>query len=107
MIDCSAFSSPSYTGMSSSTRWQRHYKTRGAYTFLSDFILVYAPNDVNHVMYTLGRDGSIEKFADDALLENLGDEKISALISHDPSNKAATISDLVDLMKEPSQVSAA
>jgi hypothetical protein len=49
VIDCSAFASPGYADL-------KKGKTRGAYNLLTDLILCYAPEGVQTIVYTLGRD---------------------------------------------------
>jgi hypothetical protein len=46
-------------------------KNRGAYTFISDFVFAYARPDQDHVLYTLGRDGALEEFAEEKLIDLL------------------------------------
>lgn len=67
--DCSKFASVSYSGLTDSNK-----KTIGAYNVLTDLLLCYAPQDVTHLYYTLGREASLdlsanfgEQFASDTL----------------------------------------
>ncbi|TXE07831.1 hypothetical protein ES711_10390 [Gelidibacter salicanalis] len=52
--DCSNFASSSYSGLTESNK-----KTKGAYNVLTDLILCYAPQGINHIYYTLGREESL------------------------------------------------
>jgi hypothetical protein len=49
LVDCSAFASPAYAGLSLG-------KTRGAYNVLCDLVMAYSPLNQDVVWYTLGRD---------------------------------------------------
>ncbi|MBI1227914.1 MAG: hypothetical protein GC192_21970 [Bacteroidetes bacterium] len=51
VIDCSAFASPGYADLAKG-------KTRGAYNVFTDLLLSYAPEGVQTIAYTLGRDES-------------------------------------------------
>jgi peptidoglycan hydrolase-like protein with peptidoglycan-binding domain len=53
--DCSKFASVSYSGLTDSNK-----KTKGAYNLFLDLILCYAPQDVTHLYYTLGREESLD-----------------------------------------------
>lgn len=53
--DCSKFASTSYGGLTLS-----HKKTKGAYNVFTDLVLCYAPNNVTHLYYTLGREESLD-----------------------------------------------
>ncbi|WP_367389576.1 peptidoglycan-binding protein [Lewinella sp. LCG006] len=57
LIDCSAFASPLYEGLSQG-------RTRGAYNVLTDLVLAYTPLDVDTVWYTLGRDEVLDLHPD-------------------------------------------
>lgn len=52
--DCSRFASTSYGGLTNSNK-----KTKGAYNVFTDLILCYAPKEVTHLYYTLGREASL------------------------------------------------
>lgn len=53
LIDCTAFASRSYAGLSQG-------QTRGAYNVLCDLVLAYTPLNKDVVWYTLGRDEVLE-----------------------------------------------
>ncbi|MFD1163813.1 peptidoglycan-binding domain-containing protein [Hwangdonia seohaensis] len=53
--DCSKFASSSYSGLTTSNK-----KTKGAYNVFTDLILCYAPKQVTHLYYTLGREASLD-----------------------------------------------
>ena len=70
LIDSSEYSANKYVKVSHISK-PGVTKNRGAYTFLSDFVFAYSePSEVD-VLFTLGRDGILEKFADRELLEIL------------------------------------
>jgi len=52
--DCSKFASASYGGLTTSNK-----KTKGAYNVFTDLILCYAPQNITHLYYTLGREDSL------------------------------------------------
>jgi len=54
VIDCSSFAALNYSQLNSEQR-----KTKAAYNILADLILCYAPEAVDHLLYTLGRDESL------------------------------------------------
>lgn len=70
LVDCSKYSANDYSSVSAVSKPSVKYN-RGAYTFVSDFIYVYASPKQDHVLYTLGRDGAIEQFADTEMLDLL------------------------------------
>jgi hypothetical protein len=53
--DCSKFASTSYSGLTDSKK-----KTKGAYNVFTDLILCYAKPNTNHLLYTLGREASLD-----------------------------------------------
>ena len=53
--NCSKFASVSYGGLTQSNK-----KTKGAYNVFTDLILCYAPQQVTHLYYTLGREASLD-----------------------------------------------
>lgn len=57
LINCKAFSSSLYAGLSRG-------KTRGAYNVLCDLVLAYSPLNENVVWYTLGRDEVLDEHPD-------------------------------------------
>ncbi len=57
LIDCRAFASRSYGGLSQG-------QTRGAYNVLCDLVLVYSPLNQDVVWYTLGRDDVLDEHPD-------------------------------------------
>jgi hypothetical protein len=57
LIDCSAFASPLYEGLSQG-------RTRGAYNVLTDLVLAYTPLNIDTVWYTLGRDEVLDLHPD-------------------------------------------
>lgn len=70
LVDCATFSAASYDTVSAVSR-PGVRRNRGAYTFLSDFVFAYSSPDQKSVLYTLGRDGILEDFADQKLLKML------------------------------------
>ncbi|MEM7299223.1 MAG: hypothetical protein AAF391_13275 [Bacteroidota bacterium] len=76
LIDCSTFSAARYSTLSpvsqKGVRWNR-----GAYTFISDFILAYSSTETDYVLYTLCNDEVIQQFIDPKL------ESILALQTQD------------------------
>ncbi len=55
VIDCAAFAATSYAQLNSA-----HKRTKGAYNMLSDLVLCYAAPGVDYLLYTLGRDETLE-----------------------------------------------
>lgn len=55
LADCSKFASPGYNDLTSSSK-----KTKGAYNVLADLIVCYSKAGVDHVLYTLGREESLQ-----------------------------------------------
>ena len=69
LVDCSKFASSAYSGLNASSK-----KTKGAYNVLADLIVCYSKPGVDHVLYTLGREESLNlgenfdaNYASDAL----------------------------------------
>ncbi len=54
LVDCSKFASPGYNDLTSASQ-----KTKGAYNVLADLIVCYSKAGVDHVLYTLGREESL------------------------------------------------
>ncbi len=54
LVDCSAFASSGYSQLNTSSK-----KTKGAYNVLADLIVCYSKPGVDHVLYTLGREESL------------------------------------------------
>ncbi|MDW3646524.1 MAG: peptidoglycan-binding protein [Bacteroidia bacterium] len=54
VVDCSGFAAKSYGDLTDSRK-----KTKGAYNMFTDLILAYAPQGVEYLYYTLGRDESL------------------------------------------------
>ncbi len=71
IVDCTDFSAPSYATVSAISK-PGVKKNRGAYTFISDFVFAYARPEQDYVLYTLGRDGALEEFAEKKLKDLLG-----------------------------------
>ncbi len=71
LIDCSTYSAAAYSTLSAISQ-PGVRRSRGAYTFVSDFILAYSKADTDHVLYTLCNDEVIERF---------GDSKLQALLA--------------------------
>ncbi len=98
LIDCSAFSAPSYGTVSSvSTRGVK--KNRGAYTFISDFVYAYSRPDQDYLRYTLGRDGALEEYADQELLDLLKKQIPNRRFDRAMQNAEAVVHGLVSKMK--------
>ena len=55
LIDCSSFVSGGYSDLNASSR-----KTKGAYNVLADLIVCYSKPGVDYVLYTLGREESLD-----------------------------------------------
>ena len=55
VIDCSPFVATSYAQLNTADK-----KTKGAYNMLSDLVLCYAAPGVDYLLYTLGRDETLE-----------------------------------------------
>ncbi|SRX55910.1 peptidoglycan-binding protein [Aequorivita sp. CIP111184] len=53
-VDCSKFASSAYSELNTSSK-----KTKGAYNILADLIVCYSKPGVDHVLYTLGREESL------------------------------------------------
>lgn len=53
-VDCSNFAATFYSDMSDQIK-----KTKGAYNMFADLILAYAPQGIDHLYFTLGRDTSL------------------------------------------------
>ncbi len=66
LINCSTFSAASYDTLSSVSK-KGVRRNRGAYTFISDFILAYSSTETDHVLYTLCNDEVINHFSDASL----------------------------------------
>lgn len=54
LVDCSKFASLSYNDLNTSSK-----KTKGAYNVLADLVVVYSKPGIDHVLYTLGREESL------------------------------------------------
>ncbi|MFD2823540.1 peptidoglycan-binding protein [Lacinutrix iliipiscaria] len=55
VVDCSDFASRSYSELTTSAK-----KTKGAYNMLADLVLCYTEAGVNSLVYTLGREESLD-----------------------------------------------
>ena len=55
VIDCASFAATSYAQLNNT-----HKRTKGAYNMLSDLVLCYAAPGVDYLLYTLGRDETLE-----------------------------------------------
>ncbi len=56
VIDCSKFAARVYSDLSGE---RNKRKTKGAYNLFADLVLAYAPQGVDHLYFTLGRDTSL------------------------------------------------
>ncbi|WGF91929.1 peptidoglycan-binding domain-containing protein [Aequorivita marisscotiae] len=75
LVDCSKFASTAYSQLNSASK-----KTKGAYNVLADLIVCYSKPGVDYVLYTLGREESLDLDA------NFGSNyAISALRKMNPS----------------------
>lgn len=54
LVDCSEFSSTAYNDLTTSSK-----KTKGAYNVLADLVVCYSKPGIDHVLYTLGREESL------------------------------------------------
>ena len=54
LVDCSKFASSAYSELNTSAQ-----KTKGAYNVLADLIVCYSKPGVDYVLYTLGREESL------------------------------------------------
>lgn len=54
LVDCSKFASSAYSELNTSAQ-----KTKGAYNVLADLIVCYSKPGIDHVLYTLGREESL------------------------------------------------
>ena len=54
LVDCSKFASSAYSELNTSSK-----KTKGAYNVLADLIVCYSKPGIDHVLYTLGREESL------------------------------------------------
>lgn len=100
LVDCAAFSADGYNQLSSVSKPGVKFN-RGAYTFISDFIFNYAPPGKDYIIYTLGRDGALEKFADHELLSTLADQNLLTHLESEREGSESWLQDLVGLMKHP------
>ena len=66
LIDCSTFSAAQYATLSPISK-KGVRRSRGAYTFISDFIMAYSSTETDHVLYTLCNDDVIQQFSDASL----------------------------------------
>lgn len=66
LVDCSTFSAAKYSTLSSISQ-KGVRRNRGAYTFISDFIMAYSSTATDHLLYTLCNDEVINKFSDSVL----------------------------------------
>lgn len=55
LVDCSKFSSTAYSELNTTSK-----KTKGAYNVLADLVVCYSKPGVDHLLYTLGREESLE-----------------------------------------------
>jgi len=55
LVDCSKFAATNYGQLNDAKK-----RTKGAYNVCADLILSYAPAQVNHVYYTLGREENLD-----------------------------------------------
>ncbi len=97
LIDCTPFCAASTSDLSAISR-PGVKKTRGAYNFLSDFVLTYAGKR-DKVRYTLGRDGTVDLFGDDALIDSLATPDIVMRIREE-NLKSRQIGRLVEIMAQ-------
>ena len=58
VVDCRPFAGGNYDAL-------KARKTRGAYNFLVDLVLAYAPVGQHDILYTLGRDDALDLFQGD------------------------------------------
>lgn len=69
LVDCSKFASSAYSELNSVSK-----KTKAAYNVLADLIVCYSKPGANHILYTLGREESLNldaNFGKDYAIENL------------------------------------
>lgn len=103
LIDCSRFSAKGYQNVSPvASPGVSH--NRGAYTFISDFIFVYAPPEKDYVLYTLGRDEHLEKLADPQLLSTLDNQNILDHLRANAESGQDWVKNLLDTLKHPGAV---
>lgn len=90
LVNCSAFAAQNYDSLSAVSK-PGVKKNQGAYTFISDLAMVYTPDGIDHVVYTLGQDSIFEK-------EGLDTKELMKNIAA-PELGIKSIHDLVNLMK--------
>jgi len=98
LIDCQDFCATSSRQLSLLSK-PGVRKTRAAYNLLADFVLAYSGNR-DKVRYTLGRDGTVELFGDDDLIDSLATPEIVERIK-EVEGKGRQIKRLVEFMVHP------
>lgn len=103
LIDCSTYSAAAYSTLSSISK-PGVRRTRGAYTFVSDFILAYSKADTDHVLYTLCNDETIEKFGDTKLKTLLALQSQSILDQFEKEEERGTTAGFIRQMKKSNNI---
>lgn len=96
-IDCSDFAASFYDKLSHISK-KGVKRTSGAYTFMSDLVLAYTPPGKDYLLYTLGRDGTVQEFASAELLTTLAKENVLKSLQTN-ADGMAIVHGLVDQMK--------
>jgi hypothetical protein len=103
LIDCSTYSAAAYSTLSAISQ-SGVRRSRGAYTFVSDFILAYSKADTDHVLYTLCNDEAIDKFGDPKLQALLALQSQSILDQFEKEEEKGMIAGFIKQMKESKNI---
>lgn len=103
LIDCSTFSAASYDTLSSVSR-KGVRRNRGAYTFISDFILAYSSTETDHVLYTLCNDEVITQFIDPKLQSLLAFQSLDIRDQFKAVEDRGMIAGFISQMKKSKKV---
>lgn len=103
LIDCSTYSAAAYSSLSAISQ-SGVRRSRGAYTFVSDFILAYSKADTDHVLYTLCNDEVIDKFGDPKLQGLLALQSQRILDQFEKEEEKGMIAGFIKQMKESKNI---
>lgn len=106
LIDCSSFSAAGYDTLSSVSK-PRVLRNRGAYTFISDFILAYSKVKVgveHDVLYTLWNDEAVQQFIDPKLKGILALQTQDILDQFKKEDEKGMIAGFVSQMKNSQDI---
>lgn len=103
LIDCSTYSAAAYSSLSAISK-PGVRRSRGAYTFVSDFILAYSRANTDHVLYTLCNDEAIEKFGGAELQSLLALQSQSILDQFEKEEEKGMVAGFIKQMKKSKNI---